>query len=85
MRSVLVEKGNGGAGADLESHVLHDGPGLRLVDLGASSAGSQDRLSAVSPVRSVTIVAADVLVVLTGAVAAVCARRRYRRRACMVR
>ncbi len=82
---MLVEKGNGGAGVDLQSEVLHDGPGLRLVDLGPSSAGGEDPLSAVSPVRSVTIVAADVLVVSTGAVAAVCARRRYRRRACMVR
>ena len=37
VRSVLVEKGNGPPPADLQgAEVLHDGPGLRLLDLGTA-------------------------------------------------
>ena len=68
VRSVLVEKGNGGPGAVLDgSTTLHDGDGLQLLDLGATTPA--DLPGGLRPGARATIVAIDVAVLVAWSVA----------------
>jgi len=63
VRSVLLEKGNGVAPADVPTgRVLHDGDGLTLVDLGRTRSGTPGD---VSTGRQLVVVAVDVILLLT--------------------
>lgn len=90
VRSVLVEKANGAVAPDLEgARVLHDGSGLRLVDLGAvAPTVAADLPGRPSAVRRWTVVGLDVAVLVgwlvTGCLALAALVGRRRARPCMV-
>jgi hypothetical protein len=62
VRTVLLEKGNGASSEDLPpGRVLHDGEGLRVVDLGQVPSGAPET---VSSTRRTMVVVVDVMVLL---------------------